>query len=86
VTVKHRDCIEQYRVWADECRLPATGSPLRHVGADGPGAYAFFHLPVPESYSAEKRQALYGRMHRVRKGLASQPLTTGMWPSGLSCG
>lgn len=60
-----RPIVEAYRTWCDECRLAATGSPIGRIQAETViGIIAFFHLPVPESWSEAKKQLHYGRLHR----------------------
>lgn len=60
---KKRDCVERYRAWCDLCRLEATGNPSARIAFPVFGIMAFFHLPVPESYSNTKKALLAGTLH-----------------------
>jgi Holliday junction resolvase RusA-like endonuclease len=63
---KKRPEVERYRLWADEARLAATGSPLTKIKDETVLAiYAFFHFPLRESWSAAKKEAHYGRLHQA---------------------
>jgi len=61
---KKRDCVVRYRLWADEARLAATGSPLARVEADVIAIHVYAHVLMPESWSPEKKEAHAGRIHR----------------------
>lgn len=63
---KRRECVERYRSWADEARLAATGSPTGRIEADVLALHAYAHFPMPESWSAAKKTAHVGRLHRAK--------------------
>ena len=63
---KQRPCVVRYRLWADEARLAATGSPLARVDASVLAVHVYAHLLMPQSWSAEKKAAHAGRLHRSK--------------------
>jgi Holliday junction resolvase RusA-like endonuclease len=63
---QQRDCVVRYRAWADEIRLAATGSITEKVRADVLGLYVFAHFELPASWSEQKKQEHYGRLHRTK--------------------
>jgi hypothetical protein len=61
---KKRPRVEAYRAWCDEVRLAVTGSPSKKLECDALGVVAYFHRPLPESWSGKKKAEHHGRLHR----------------------
>ena len=56
---KKRDCVLRYRAFADAVRL-------RGVQVPECGAHIIFHLPMPSSWSKEKRLKMVGQPHQEK--------------------
>jgi hypothetical protein len=64
---KERPVVLRYRAWADLVRAEVTGDPTKKLnGEDFFGIVAFFHCPIPGSWSAVEKAAHAGRLHRGR--------------------
>ena len=58
---KERPCVVRYREWADRARAAAGAIPTAAQHAD-----IIIYLPIPQSLSAKKRQAMAGTPHTVK--------------------
>ena len=58
---KERPCVVRYREWADKARAAAGAIPTAAQHAD-----IVIYLPIPQSLSAKKRQAMAGMPHTVK--------------------
>ena len=56
---KKRDCVLQYRAFADECRLKKVWIPES-------GATITFYIEMPKSWSKKKRDFMLGRPHQQK--------------------
>lgn len=79
---KKRPCVMRYRAWADSARAAAP----KDMPKDPVDVNFTAYLPMPKSWSAKKREAMRGQLHRQKPDVDNifKSLADALWKS--DCG